>query len=346
MPCRGERSTVYRCAWSSKYSLQTTKNICVVVVAASSNAVTKTTKGLQMVKKSSQRISSSSLLLSILTMKIRHLLSMLSSIPLLLVSIMAAVPSSEAFTTSPELNKPLSSTQPSSDAFQKYIKAAQLLPAAYSHCLTHHHLATECVTAGCMAGIGDYLAQRKSAKSWSPKRSLHFVLKGFGEGIMWSIWYHKADRWVSLLTQTALTGGFLAPSMEAVYRTVLSVVLDLMIACPLIYGLWDIPFPALLSGTPLRMIPRQIKSKLGEMMLASFKLWTPVNILIYNSPLQYRVLLMSTADVFWQSIVSSIVSTREISNDEEKGHQQQPPALLGDPLQKQPTSPVPSTSSS
>lgn len=233
--------------------------------------------------------------------------TMLSSFSVLLVSLMALPATSEAF-TSPPAKQLQSSNNP---LLEQYMKAAQFLPAAYSHCLTHHHLATECVTAGCMAGIGDYLAQRKSTKPYRPKRSLHFVLKGLGEGLMWSFWYHKADRWVAYLVQAALASGILPPSMEPVYRTFMAVALDLMIACPLIYGLWDIPFPALLSGVPLRQIPRQVKEKLGEMMLASIKLWTPVNVLIYNSPLQYRVLLMSTADVFWQSIVSAIAS-REI----------------------------------
>jgi hypothetical protein len=262
--------------------------------------------------------TSLSILLSVVTMKISLLLSMLSSCSFLLVSIMA-VPT-EAFTNViPDASKSSSIQHPIA---QKYMKAAQILPAAYSHCLTHHHLATECVTAGCMAGLGDWLAQRKDAtKPWNPKRSMHFVLKGFGEGIMWSFWYYKADIWVRLLTQSAMGTGVIAPSMEVVYRTAVAVLLDLLIACPLIYGLWDIPFPALLSGTPLRAIPRRVRSKLPEMMLASLKLWTPVNIIIYNSPLKYRVLLMSTADVFWQSIVSAIATSDELSSDQDEAEQ-------------------------
>jgi hypothetical protein len=284
--------------------------------------------------------------LSIFTMKIYFLLSMLSSLSFILVSIMATP--TNAFTNLPESSKNSLQLSPSNAIFQKYIKAAQIIPAAYSHCLTHHHLATECVTAGCMAGIGDWLAQRKSSdgsKPWNVKRSFHFFLKGLGEGVMWSFWYHKADLWVTLLTQSAMASGFVAPSMEAVYRTAVALILDLFIACPLIYGLWDIPFPALLSGVPLRKIPNRVKSKLGEMMFASFKLWTPVNILIYNSPLQYRVLLMSTADVFWQSIVSAIAS-REVGNDEEtpapEQQQQEKPGIF--PIPQPPTGPVPTAS--
>lgn len=223
----------------------------------------------------------------------------------------------EGFVPKPAALEPSQLSQSTRVILQKYAKAAQWIPTAYSHCLTNHHLATECVTAGCMAGLGDYMAQRKSQKPWSPKRSLHFILKGLGEGVMWSIWYHKADVAVAFMTQSLLSAGWVAPSMTAVVRTILSLVTDLFIACPFIYAFWDIPLPALLSGTPLRDIPRQIRQKLGEMMLASLKLWTPVNVLIYNSPLKYRVLLMATADVFWQSIVSSIAS-RELVPEEDQ----------------------------
>ena len=67
--------------------------------------------------------------------------------------------------------------------------------------------------------------------------------------------------------------------------------------------------PALMRGTPLTKIPHQIRSKIGEMLIASVMVWTPVNIVIYNLPVQYRVYVMSFTDVFWQSIVSGIVST-------------------------------------
>lgn len=205
-------------------------------------------------------------------------------------------------------------------------RAAKSVPAAYSHCLTHHHLATECVTAGVMAGLGDYLAQRQqtTAKKYNPRRTIHFILKGFGEGIMWSFWYHQAEGWVSSMTNGALGKGLLIARLVPVFRTICSLLLDLLVACPLIYGMWDIPFPALMAGMPLRQIPQQIRSKLGTMMMASAKLWTPVNILIYNSPLQYRVLIMAIADVFWQSIVSSIasVATKEEEDAASSVHNQ------------------------
>jgi len=289
-------------------------------------------------------------------------------------------------------------------------------PTTYAYYLSHHPLATECLTAACMALLGDYIAQRlesrgsgnvgssgnnsimknglngctrnvgssgnnsimknglngctnstavgghggsptlkmtvgttsttstavgtmttdtttpstsvrgfvkhKNTKSVSVsslsidrKRSLTFFGKGLGEGVMWSFWYHQSDRIITRFMSTLVDSQWIPTGdgspLFILIRTFLALVTDLFIACPIIYSLWDIPLPALVRGTPLRMIPRQIRIKLPEMMWASIKLWMPANIIIYNSPLRYRVLLMSTADVFWQAIVSTI-ATREI----------------------------------
>jgi hypothetical protein len=73
-------------------------------------------------------------------------------------------------------------------------------------------------------------------------------------------------------------------------------------------SLWDIPVPALLSGSPLRTIPSQVQSKIPELVVENAKVWTLVNIIIYNIPVQYRLLVMSVANVFWQAIVSKITS--------------------------------------
>lgn len=138
-------------------------------------------------------------------------------------------------------------------------------------------------------------------------------MKGLIEGIMWSFWYKLADKWSLALTSIMLRaiGGVPGTNLEVILRTVVSLVMDQMIAAPTIYGLWDIPFPAYRNGVPLRKLPGQVKSKLGEILIANMKLWTPVNIVIYNAPLKYRVILSATADVFWQSIVSSIASRED-----------------------------------
>ena len=173
----------------------------------------------------------------------------------------------------------------------------------------------ECTTAAVMSGLGDVLAQLQQHKkdpSIKPKvnwkRTYKFMMKGFGEGFLWTLWYRNAERW-SLAITSFLTGNITNPFLTTLIGTFVALFLDLTLACPFIYGLWDIPFPALLRGKPLRKIPGEVKEKLGEMLSASIRVWTPVNILIYNVPVQYRVYIMSIADVFWQSIVSSITSS-------------------------------------
>ena len=196
-----------------------------------------------------------------------------------------------------------------------------MVPAAYSFFFTNYHLATESVTAGTMAGLGDVLAQKQEALEMPEKplkhnsvRTSHFVVKGLAEGIAWSYWYRLAEPWSVSFTK-AVGGGLLTygfngvnPVIEQCIKTFISIVLDLFIACPVLYGLLDISLPALLSGASLREVVQQIRSKLGEMMIASLKVWTLVDVLIYNIPVKYRVVVNSMADVFWQSIVSSISS--------------------------------------
>lgn len=174
----------------------------------------------------------------------------------------------------------------------------------------------ECATAAVMSGLGDILAQiqlkqkindgSKLNIKW--KRTLQFMCKGFGEGFLWTLWYRNAEHYSMAITR-ALTTQFAANAvLTTLVGTAVALILDLTLACPFIYGLWDIPFPLLIKRAPLREIRKSIREKLGEMLMASVKVWTPVNILIYNVPVQYRVFIMSFADVFWQSIVSSITT--------------------------------------
>jgi hypothetical protein len=173
--------------------------------------------------------------------------------------------------------------------------------------LATYPLVVESLVAGGMAGLGDYLAQKRNptATAFDPIRTSHFIFKGLGEGIMWSFWYRTVEQWSALVSRTIMTSIGL-PALESAIKTFLSIMLDLLLACPLIYALWDIPVPAILQGE--RNIGSQIRNKLGEMVMASCKVWLPVNVLIYNLPVRYRVFVSSTADVFWQSIVSSIAS--------------------------------------
>ena len=42
----------------------------------------------------------------------------------------------------------------------------------------------------------------------------------------------------------------------------------------------------------------------GPLLIANAKVWTPANLLIYNAPLQYRVLAANAIDLVWAAICS------------------------------------------
>ena len=202
----------------------------------------------------------------------------------------------------PLVQHPLPQQQQRTATTTRFHKALQALP---------HY---ECATAAVMSGLGDVLAQiqerkKNKAAKFNLKRTLQFMMKGVGEGFFWAFWYKYAAQYTFALTRTITKGMAVSnPVLHTTIETVVALVLDLTLACPFIYALWDIPFPLLLRGAPLRDIPKQIRKNLSGMLLVSAKVWTPVNILIYNIPVQYRVYLNSVADAFWQAFVSTFIN--------------------------------------
>lgn len=97
----------------------------------------------------------------------------------------------------------------------------------------------ECASSSVMAGLGDMLFQGKLAREsetsvpYNWKRTFTFLLKGFAEGWIWSIWYHHAEIWCKHLTGLVTVS---APKAKLV-NTLISLVLDISVACPIIYSL-------------------------------------------------------------------------------------------------------------
>eukprot|EP00977_Amphora_coffeiformis_P029814 scaffold42938_cov267-Amphora_coffeaeformis.AAC.1 len=83
-----------------------------------------------------------------------------------------------------------------------------------------------------------------------------------------------------------------------------------MVAAPLAYAFWDIPVPALLSGqsTTPQEVGREIKGKLGTLLWANAKVWTPVNVVTYSLPAEWRLLFVSAMELLWQVVNSQITS--------------------------------------
>jgi hypothetical protein len=188
---------------------------------------------------------------------------------------------------------------------------------AYNFALAHYTLSTEAATGAFFACIGDYIAQtldirdpEKKQISYSASRTRIFFIKGLGSGVIWAVYYRKTEvicgDWAAqMLSTTAKADSELA---IAIAKTFLAVLLEEVIAMPVVMCLWDIPVPAILSGSSWSTIPSLVKSKILELTIENAKVWTFVNILIYNIPVQYRLLLMSVANVFWQTIVSRITA--------------------------------------
>jgi hypothetical protein len=173
------------------------------------------------------------------------------------------------------------------------------------------------MTAAVLSCIGDLIAQaldirdpEKKQVSFNVARTRNFFTKGVGSGAIWSIYYRRTDvlcsDWATQLLSTTAVEEANCVIITATVKTALGVLLGEVIAVPIVMSLWDIPVPALLSGSPLSTIPSQVKSKIP--VVENAKVWTLVNILIYNIPVQYRLLVMSVANVFWQAIVSKITS--------------------------------------
>jgi hypothetical protein len=217
---------------------------------------------------------------------------------------------------------------------------------SYTEMLSNYPLVTSSLTSGCFCGIGDALAQHKESQeqlgqpakkqsllaiehfrmNFDTQRNLCFIIKGLGAGLIWLFWYSLADD----ITQSVMPhlssacGTMKEMTCTAVSEatiivigtTIFSVLLDQFLASPVVYALWDIPVPLLLSKSILAEesrrehvdIPLQVQTKLGGLLVENAKVWTLANAVIYNLPLEYRVVAQGLTDLFWQSIVSSHVN--------------------------------------
>jgi protein Mpv17 len=166
-----------------------------------------------------------------------------------------------------------------------------------------------------------YVGQQQTTDtlySYDPRRGLAYLFKGLGGGIIWACWFDIADLWSKDLDNLIFSneGIWYAPGVDwsaslylhQVVQTVISILLEQFLVCPILYSCWDIPVTALLRGSPARQIPLQINEKLRPLLIANAKVWTPVNCITYNIPLEFRVLFTSAADIVWQTINASITS--------------------------------------
>ena len=192
----------------------------------------------------------------------------------------------------------------------------------YSQFLVVPPLVTQTLTMSAFCGLGDLWAQTQALRTEAPSRRSYdwrrvrrFLLKGIGCGIIWSHWFKLAEAWSEALTLWFVVQTKLSPdssNTHTILKTIVSVLLEQFIACPIIFGLWDLPILSIMHGSPLASIPGIVRQKLLKLLIANAKLWTVVNVVIYNIPLRFRVLVLSIADIFWESLVSSIARQQEV----------------------------------
>lgn len=210
------------------------------------------------------------------------------------------------------------------------------LISTYAYCLKYHYFPTQSITNAVLTAVGDGLAQaheekeRMSADStipnrnyYDPKRGLVYFFKGLGSGIMWAWWFDAAEVWSMELTHSVLSQT--SNGLEAVefasttstevldaqgqaLRTGINILLEQFLVCPILFTVWDIPVTSLMRGSSFERVPAQIREKLAPLLVANAKVWTLVNIVTYNIPLEYRLLFTSAASIVSESINSGITS--------------------------------------
>ena len=237
---------------------------------------------------------------------------------------------------------PIQPLQGAGAAVQQAIQGAQ---SAYTYCLNAYQIPTQMATFGAFSATGDAIAQNvqlaqedenenndenKSQQAsssssssssttssttttttleYDPARTFRFLLKGLGGGVVWNFWYNVVADPLSLqcLQQLGVQAG---SEWEQPARVATSIVLEQFVACPVAYACWDIPVPALLSGqaTSWKDIPNQVRAKLAPLLIANAKVWTPVNIVTYSLPAEWRLLFVSVCELLWQSVNSQITN--------------------------------------
>ena len=97
----------------------------------------------------------------------------------------------------------------------------------------------------------------------------------------------------------------------------MSIGLETFFWCPLVFSMYQIPVSVLQNGGVAADIPEAVRRQLRDMLVANVKLWTPANVIIYNVPLQWRVLCSNAVDLIWGYVCSSFAADACAPNDDE-----------------------------
>ena len=78
---------------------------------------------------------------------------------------------------------------------------------------------------------------------------------------------------------------------------------------PLYVAFYDLPFASRLNGVPARRVPNVVRDSYVSTLVASAKLWTPANLLVYSTPVEYRLLVSNIFDLAWNTVNSDIAAS-------------------------------------
>jgi len=137
--------------------------------------------------------------------------------------------------------------------------------------------------------------------------------KGCVGGVIWACWYDELDYFLDQDNSFnffklfgIVTDQWIKPYLGAI-KTILSILIEQFLWCPIVFGCFEIPVSTLLNGGDLPSVKKEVDSKLGSLLISNAKIWTFANLVIYGIvPVDYRPIISNCVDVGWQSIVSSV----------------------------------------
>mmetsp|Transcript_22998 Transcript_22998/g.59837 ORF Transcript_22998/g.59837 Transcript_22998/m.59837 type:complete len:389 (+) Transcript_22998:844-2010(+) len=163
---------------------------------------------------------------------------------------------------------------------------------AYAGLIDAHPLATKSVTNAVVGVTGDAIAQR--GQVYDRQRAARYALKGLGGGLLWAFYFDVAD-------------AFAVNSVDGpAARVALQMALEQFFWVPLYVAFYDLPFASRLNGVPARRVPNVVRDSYVSTLVSSAKLWTPANLLVYSTPVEYRLLVSNIFDLAWNTVNSDI----------------------------------------
>ena len=126
-------------------------------------------------------------------------------------------------------------------------------------------------------------------------------VSGVGGGLLWSWWYEFLD--------TRLHEVGIEPGATA---TAISIVVEQFVWAPIFFGLYFLPLTSFMRWRSPENIVSEVTAEIGPTLWANAKVWTLLNVVIYNAPLHIRVLVSNSGDLLWSAYLSFLVQVRSL----------------------------------